>query len=419
MLESLRSPRPGLGDATEDDDEQQSYDIPLSVDPREGPCDSEDDVSVADSDITSVSRSHLRSQVATKHSPFTSMFLGRQASRNEDLLKQKAKVLLFYQMLSRKAESEIQPSKDLSFVDEWLQKSNREQEAGRNQCEDTVAGKYDGEASASLKSSAVTEGCEETCSLSKYCNRDASVEPSEVSCADSQKLFLGDKDQNRRNKSPEAYCIFKDQEQGNIAWTTSLMLKEIDEDCAEVVENPYVYVTQGWDSETNSISFSMNIEGLQRDYTPAPLSAKEQGRSIGGVAPVQRFYIQNFPANADDASACGRCDDSESDADRPATGESVKTCSEGEESESKSGAQESKEEGADARPLKLASSSKIWKKLRRLAARDWKATDKQKKTSTFSPSWIPRCLNKTMISTELNDEFDDVTFVLSLSISSM
>mmetsp|Transcript_22457 Transcript_22457/g.73727 ORF Transcript_22457/g.73727 Transcript_22457/m.73727 type:complete len:175 (+) Transcript_22457:90-614(+) len=151
MLESLRSPRPGLGDATEDDDEQQSYDIPLSVDPREGPCDSEDDVSVADSDITSVSRSHLRSQVATKHSPFTSMFLGRQASRNEDLLKQKAKVLLFYQMLSRKAESEIQPSKDLSFVDEWLQKSNREQEAGRNQCEDTVAGKYDGEASASLK----------------------------------------------------------------------------------------------------------------------------------------------------------------------------------------------------------------------------------------------------------------------------
>ena len=67
-------------------------------------------------------------------------------------MKQKAKVLLFYQMLSRKAESEIQPSKDLSFVDEWLQKSNREQEAGSNQCEaDTEAGQYDGEASASLK----------------------------------------------------------------------------------------------------------------------------------------------------------------------------------------------------------------------------------------------------------------------------
>eukprot|EP00960_Hanusia_phi_P065603 766154-Hanusia_phi.AAC.2 len=108
------------------------------------------------SDITSASRSHLRNAVDVKHSPYTSMFLGRQAARNEDALRQKAKVLLFYKMLERRAEAEIQPGKDLSFVHEWLRTSEREEERSASgefiDEHPMLSLQYDGEAaSASLK----------------------------------------------------------------------------------------------------------------------------------------------------------------------------------------------------------------------------------------------------------------------------
>eukprot|EP00960_Hanusia_phi_P065604 766154-Hanusia_phi.AAC.3 len=275
------------------------------------------------------------------------------------------------------------------------------------------------------RSSAVTESFEDACYCSKRNNSDGFLDSQQASVSGSQQAsvqgekrgmevqdkltpLLSGKDHSPRCKSPETYCISKDQGQGNIAWTTSLMLKEIHEDVFDDVPYPYVAIAQGMDSETNSICFFMNIEGLQRDGSlPPPMSPqaaeKTQSCWMGGIVPVQKFYLQECCCNAADSSPSHAM----AKPTATGTGGELPTCREEGKLQGRQNETCSSDLQPDAKPQHASGASTIWKKLKRIARRGSKSSQKSKPGPARS-SWIPRCLNGSCSMADPGEEYDDV-----------